>query len=315
MTNLDLFDAPSQNEGCTASTVADDTAAATNPNSDVPCAIIALEGAYRAELALRLDVGQRLDRINTLMNGGGFSMFGKVDIAGRDGIAMSSDNFAEYVRRVEEYACHALSVEGAPFTASLRDARARGHELFSASYYRSHRQDSEVRDQQHQEVIEFFSPISLWREIYKSFDPAAQRRAANMKHAESIRSYFGMHRQSNPEMRIVKGRIEVVIRIWAAIKRDGARRLAYNSKLHELGTAMQQVMIDNGVDSGFGYAFDNLCQDLKEFGNRNIVSRERVNLGDGVDVVLGYEAFKLYLPQEFANAMNMFLAEYPQDDA
>lgn len=315
MTNLDLFDAPSQNEGRFASTVSDDAAAASSPNSDIPAPIIALEGAYRAELALRLDVDQKLERINAQMNGSGFSTFQKIDIAGRDGIAMTSDKFTAYVGRVEEYARHALSVDGAPFTASLLDVRVSGQQLVSRAYYPNRRLDDAVSEQRHQQVIEFFSPIALWREIYKSFDPAAQRRAANMKHAESIRSYFGMHRQSNPEMRSVKGRVEVVIRIWTTIKRDGARRLSYNSKLHELGSAMQQVMIDNGVDAGFGYAFDNLCQDLKEFGNRNIVSRERVNLGDGVDIVLGYEAFKLYLPQEFANAVNIFLAEYPQDDA
>jgi len=314
MTTLDLFDLSSQSNGSTASAVADAAAAGANVNSDIPGPIIALEAAYRAELALRLEVEQKVDRINAEMNGGGFSKFGQIDIAGRQGIAMSSCNFTAYGRRVEEYARHALSVEGAPFTGSLDDVLTDGGDLYRRNYRGSYRCDEEKNEQGQRELIEFFSPITLWREIYKAFDPDAQRRAANKKCAHKIRSEFGMLHGRAPEMKVVKGRVEVVIRVWTRINFNSTRQLSYDSRLHELGDAMQQALLESGVDATFGHKFSNLCRQLHEHSNRVIVSRERVHLGDGVDVVLGYEAFKLYLPQEIANTVNMFLSEYPAED-
>lgn len=314
MTTLDLFHLTSQSNGGTASAVADAAAVGANVNSDIPGPIIALEAAYRAELALRLEVEQKVDRINAVMNGGGYSKFGRIDIAGRQGIAMSSCRFTEYGRRVEEYARHALSSDGAPFTASLDDVLVDGGDLYRRKYRDGNRCDDAGRAQEQSEVEEFFSPIVLWLELYKAFDPAAQRRAANKKCAHKIRSEFGMLHGRAPEMKVVKGRVEVVIRVWTRINFNSTRQLSYDSRLHELGDAMQQALLESGVDATFGHKFSNLCRQLHEHSNRVIVSRERVHLGDGVDVVLGYEAFKLYLPQEIANTVNMFLSEYPAED-
>ncbi|MEC4339858.1 hypothetical protein VPH13_14120 [Stenotrophomonas pavanii] len=314
MTTLDLFDLTSQSNGSTASAVADAAAVGANANSDIPAPIIALEAAYRAEIALRMEVDQKVDRINAEMNGGGFTKFGQIDIAGRHGIAMSSCNFTAYGRRVEEYARHALSIEGAPFTASLDDVLVDGGDLYRRKYRGGNRCDDAVRAREQAEVVEFFSPIVLWREIHKAFDPEAQRRAANKECAHKIRSEFGMLHGRAPEMKVVKGRVEVVIRVWTRINFNSTRQLSYDSRLHELGDAIQQALLESGVDATFGHKFSNLCRQLHEHSNRVIVSRERVHLGDGVDVVLGYEAFKLYLPQEIANTVNMFLSEYPAED-
>lgn len=313
MTTLDLFDLTSETDGGSSSSVADDSAVGATVSSDIPGPILALEAAYRAELALRHEVNVKVDRINAEMNGGGYSKFGMIDIAGRQGIAMSSCSFTAYGRRVEEYARHALSCEGAPFIASLDGVLVDGGDLYRRNYRGGNRCDDATRAREQAEVVEFFSPIVLWREIYKAFDPDAQRRAANKKCADKIRSEFGMRRGRLPDMKVVKGRVEVVIRVWTRINFNSTRQLSYDSRLHELGDAIQQALLDSGVDATFGHKFSNLCRQLHEHSNRVIVSRERVHLGDGVDVVLGYEAFKLYLPQEIANTVNMFLSEYPAE--
>lgn len=274
----------------------------------VPPAILALEAIYREEMALRLSAVARFTELETRLSEGGHGWGSHIDVGGRTGIGVSSDVLARFHERVTVYAQKTLSIEGAPFTKTLTDYTANLHHTTGRWLYREG-QDSEGLAR----LLDAYSPIRAWEAICKLHDPEAQRTAACRKAAHTIRGYFGMNRGDDAAMRTVKGRVEVSISAYTTPTREG-RKLPYGTRLPELGAALHQSMVDSGSGTQFGERFIGLCKEITEYNGRPFESRERVDLGDGVDVVLGFNAFKLYLPMGIAGLINMFLAEFPAEE-
>lgn len=304
---LDLFN--STNESATVS-AADGAAsnAVQHITAGIPAPILALEEVYRSEIALRQKVLQTQGLLTIQMNGAGYDDFGCIELSPKHDLDMDRDFYYRYQQRVERFAKHELSSPGAPFTASLEHMKDQCYDLHRLTYSGDENKVAQVRKQ----LAELFSPITLWREIYKGFDPAAQRRAQSFKAAAIIRSCFGIsQRNPAPQMKLVKGRVEVAMRAWVRMNYRGQRELSTGSDLHQLGDALQQAMTDALIDVSFPATLSRICTAMREHGSRPIQSRERIELGDNVAMVTTYETFKLYLPQQHASAINLFLAEFP----
>ncbi len=273
----------------------------------IPAAILTLESIYREEMALRVSTEERFAQLESRLRAGehGWSAF--IDVGGRTGIGINTDVLQRYLDRVTEYAKKAFSVEGAPFTGTLNEYTGELHHTVNRAFHRAG-QGSEALAK----LLDAYSPIRAWHAISKQHNPAAQRHAASRKAARTIRGHFGMLRGDDAAMRTVKGRVEVSISVYTTLSSRGQRVLPYGSQLPGLGEALQQAMVDSGSGAEFGRHFTGLCNEVTEYKSRPIISRERVDLGDGVDVVMGFNAFKLYLPLEIAGLINMFLAEYPE---
>lgn len=282
---------------------------ASDEACSIPAPILLLDGVYRDEMALRLAVGAQVDQLESRLRMVEQPWSNIVPLGGREGVGINIDALEIYTDRVVAYARKVFSSEGAPFKGNLDDYKKGLHRAVQRTYMNN----GEYADRAHV-LVSIYSPIAAWKEIAKQFDPDAQRKAENIKAARVIRGAFGMLRGDDTQMRVVKGRAEVSIQVWTEEGPKG-RRFGYQSSITDVGKSLQQFAADAGLAGArFGTRFAELCQELGYGGGRPIISRERVDLGDGADVVLGYSAFKLYLPLEIAGMINMFLAEYPQPE-
>ena len=296
-TQLDIFGTGAQVQTPAASVPAQAPAA--------PWEIAELSEVYHAELAFRTKITQDLAALNARIGALPGRISGIELTSSRYAIGHSRDTLGAWAERVESVAQRLLGTPNAPFLGSLRNYVASQNDVFLSFF----RLDTEEVSP---ELAAAFDPVTLWAELSKQHDPNRQLQWANKAAAHKIRGEFGMRRGA-ARWKEVGGRVEVSIQVWSEVAHGGGRRLGYNSRVHELGDALQQAMAHSDLVCSFGQRFASMCVDLGRYSGNNIVSRQRVDLGDGVDVVLGFSAFKLYLPKGIAGAVNLFLAEYPDD--
>ena len=294
---LDIFGTGTQLQPAAAST------APAAPSH--PWEIVELSAVYRAELEFRTKITQDLAALNARIGALPGRISGIELTSSRYAIGHSRDSLGAWAERVESVAQRLLGTPSAPFLGSLRNYVASQNDVFVAFF----RTDT---DEVTPALAAAFDPLTLWDELSKQHDPNRQLQWANKAAAHKIRGEFGMRRGAAP-WKEVGGRVEVSIQVWTEVAHGAGRRLGYASRVHELGDALQQAMAHSDLVCSFGERFASMCVDLGRYSGNDIVSRQRVDLGDGVDVVLGFNAFKLYLPKGIAGAVNLFLAEYPDE--
>lgn len=286
-------DTPSRGSSCSA-------------QPSFPAAIVALEKVYRSEIALRLELGARLRALKVEYEAIDAGMgYVPIKINQGDSIDLGHRELRAYIKRVEAFATRELSRNGAPFTGNLRDYSENASDAFDAHDERVG--NGEATDLQ--SVLDLYSPLNCWRAVAAQFNPDAQRQVANVQAAHRIRDEFGLY--FNPgSMKLVGGRVELQTRVYLHQNYHKERTLNYGDNLQKLGQALDQACAHAGLQVSFGSCLSSWCCHLT---STPVVSRKRIDLGDGVDLVLGYEHFKFYLPQPIAAAINTFLAEHPTD--
>lgn len=271
-----------------------------SPAVPYPDEILGLEQVFRAEVALRRELDERLVALSAEYDAIEKHMGYYPLRITKDGRAhLGYAELRDYIARVEAFARHSLSVDGAPFTGDLSEYREAVREAA----------DRNDERQASSELIEMLSPLASWRAIAQQFNPESQRNAENLKCAHEIRQELGLYGQAN-SMKLVAGRVEMQIRIYPDVDYYKKRTLGYNCSLIPFSHSLAHACEHAGQPTRFARSFRRWCQDLS---STPIESRRRIDLGDGVVLVLGYEYFKLYFPQEMAAAINEFLAEFPTD--
>lgn len=288
------------------STVADMTLTSDSSLQPTPYAITQLEKVFRAEIAFREEMGAKLQSLKADYAGIENDMGSHpIMINKLASIELSHRELRVYIKRVEAFASRALSLEGAPFKGSLSDYSIEASEAFDA--FEQSIGNCEPADID--PLMDRYSPLACWRAIAAQFNPDAQKHAANRQAAHKIRDAFDMY-FNPPEMKLVSGRVELQARVYLHKDHRNERTLTHDDGLHQLGQALEQSCAHAGLDIGFGR---NLASWASHLYRNPVVSRRRIDLGDGVYLVLGYEHFKFYFPQSIAAAINVFLAEYPTD--
>lgn len=291
-----------------------------NAPSHVPQSILELDKIYFAHFDALHEAQVALDSIRNRLCGAMDYDHERIetDVELRDFL---DEDIERYVRRVRSIAKEELSEPLAPFEAD--NIKILEAELRQVSEV--HRQ---VYDRKPQDVVEAAraacaacSPVKVWQALKKHHDPAAQNRVAAMIHANALgrelaphlyRSGYGYRPEAPKEMKIVKGRAEVCLWVHTEKRWSGrGRRFANDSTVRTFAKAMDFALQQGNPGSAFtcGRNLLALCN-AYQASQRELISRERINLQDGVDIVAGFEQFKLYLPLDIASSLNLFIAEY-----
>lgn len=216
---------------------------------------------------------------------------------------ISRELIRRYIDRTKELAIRHLSCETAPFDPSTDDLFEDEWEAWAEQYRRSQAHVC-VRD-----LAKAFRPLNAWALIVAQHDHDALERAAARADARKIAGYFGILRdygRQNQEMKIVRGRVEVAIRVYVEKNYRGEAQMRSDS-LGDLGQAIAATLARADRSPAIGYNLTALGRQLR---NEAVVSRKRVDLGEGADIVQGFENFKLHLPMEVATALNVAIAEH-----
>lgn len=245
----------------------------------------------------------------------------KAEVELMDFIRKEAFSYRDWVKTI---ASRELSEPLAPFNADEIKVLEREFDQLLDVYRRSSDGDPVRLVVQARQACEACAPLKVWAELKRHHDPGAQNRAAAREQASALGREllpdvyypYGWRRQqaASTEMKIVKGRVEVCLRVSSEADWAGkGRHLRDDSTLRTFGQAMNFALHQVEPDRTFvcGQRLLGLCQSY-EMRRRELVSRERINLGDGVDIVVGFNNFKLYLPQEIAAALNVFVAEHGQ---
>lgn len=227
-----------------------------------------------------------------------------------------------YKDRVCFIADNLLSSPLAPFRSSQFDILAPEFRAVDNLYRYNHDTDREEFTRRARTACEACSPLKVWAALQSHHNPRAQNLQAAREHANvlggqllpHLYSRYGRYHQSESrpvEMKVVKGKVEICIHIYSEKDFNGRRRFNSGSMLRDFGKAVDFALRQTWPDKMLecGQRLFDLCGDY-ECDRRILVSRERINLGSGVEIVTGFQQFKLYLPQEIAAALNMFIAEY-----
>ncbi len=208
-----------------------------------------------------------------------------------------------YIARTKALAVHHLSCSTAPFDPSTHDLFEDEWEVWRSCYCQ---RDTKVTLR---EAAMSFRPLKAWERIVAQFDPVALERAGARLDARTIAGSFGILRdygRQNAQMKIVRGRVEIPIRVYVEKNYRGVAHMRGDS-LHELGKAIAATLARAELSPAIGHGLISLGRQLC---HAPVVSRQRVDLGDGADIVQGYEHFKLYLPTGVAEALNIAIAEH-----
>lgn len=228
----------------------------------------------------------------------------------------------DYVRRVKAVAAVALSAPLSPFEANELEVLVEEIDKVEEAARHSYDLDAHAMARRARPLLARCSPLKVWRALKAHHDPAAQNRVAATQQANTLGrtlaphlfspAYYRRGSQDPVEMKIVKGKVEVVLDVyteksWSSSKRTLSSSANVNDFAGGMDFALRQIHPDRAFVCGTRLMA--LCGDYR-VNRRCVISRERIELGDGVHLVTGYQHFKLYLPQEVAAALNLFVAEY-----
>lgn len=283
-----------------------DAAPATEESTSHPESITILEQAFFEELDLRAEITEKVRALGAKIKSACSS--------GRDtgiDVEPTYDMLDRYLERVEEVARVTFSTQLAPFNverAWTRDVISEARDALHLDRYSGDRDPSQA--------LRAASPKALWRAIAKNYDPAAQEKAQIRKDAEVLARKMGLLNRSYTEsgprsFKIVKGLVEIPITVYTE-KRWYERRVMEGDvrTLAEFGHALAGALARTGDGSAasVGHEFASTIQSYA-WGHREVVSRERIPLGFSCELVTMFREFKLYVSQDIAARINLFIAE------
>lgn len=268
------------------------------------------------------------------------SVSGQLEEIGRRMVEVTSDRYADikssvslddflahdvakYQKQVRHIAAEELSTPLAPFKANSIEVLEKEFEKVNHIYRYSHETERRQLLKRAREACALVSPLRVWEALKAHHDPEAQNRVAAEEHARvlgyqlapQIYARNSWNRSLSPaEMKIVKGRVEIPISVYTDTGWGSKeRRWGDNRGLRDFGKAMNFALdqLEPEACHPCGTRLVALC-DAYMMNQRPVVSRERIDLGGGADVIAGFKEFKLYLPQDIAGKLNLFLAQYGQ---
>lgn len=274
------------------------------PAVSVPPEITALESVYRAQIQLCGEINTRAAALRRQLSSITGMEYERVEIEA----CIDRGFFQKQIERVTTVAHARLSTPTAayePGDRSWLNAAWEAHQ----NWYRREGDDNLPPEA----VLGAFSPLALWLKCVEHHDPQAIENRAARLDARTIAFAFGMigHRaeKRDQQMKVVKGRVEIAIDVYTSRDFGGDRRLNSDA-LSRLGAAMEAAQLRcGGGHQVIGRCLKGLGDRL-HYGREYVISRKRVDLGGGADIVHGHNAFKLYLPTPVAQELNMYVAEY-----
>lgn len=161
--------------------------------------------------------------------------------------------------------------------------------------------------------FEGIKPTELWELARKAHDPAQAYQVAAQKAAEEIVSCFALARDPG-RIREVSGKTQLEMH-WYLQKpfHSGAgMKLHYSSRAGSLAHALNAFAVHSAPEARA--AFEAMVGIMYEFSqHRPIESRERFQLGAGVEMVTYNSALKLRLPKDLAGKLNVYVSEHAEE--
>lgn len=288
--------------------------------SDVPAAVSELEAIFHehfeATVALSDVLGSITDRINAVAGCQHVSI--KSEVRVDDFLHYDVDRYVRWVKRI---AAETLSAPLAPFKADEIEVLSEEMGDLKEIARHCYGGDDHTLARRARPLLAKCSPLSVWRALKVHHNPTVQNRAAAEKQANALGQVLAPHlfslydwRRSKGavEMKIVKGKVEVILNVqteknWSGTERELISSVDLRNFACAMDFALRQIHQGRTFRCGTG-----LMELADDYGShrRNVVSRERIDLGDGVHIVIGHQRFKLYLPQDIAASINLFVAEY-----
>lgn len=153
-------------------------------------------------------------------------------------------------------------------------------------------------------------PSAVWQQILAEYPPERVQAEAAQRAAHALVKGLRLARQ--PPMREVKGKVEIVMPVYPE-SYCNEPRISYGCR-EELLTlqAALESFAHHALDDAQARAIEQarpVVQDLTRHG-RVLVSRERLHLGAGIEVVTYKEQFKFYFPQDIAAALNAYVSQH-----
>lgn len=276
----------------------------------IPDSIQRLDVLFHRTIALLQSTDREVDAINAELQGI-FSRSMRTIRFSCDAPSLIQKEVEYFESLVLAVAVKEFSLPGSPFDSSYSIPMADVRDAAS-SIYRKH--EGAVRDQKLIDLFTGVSPVQMWHQVVKDHDPNAQVKLAAAQAARTIVYAFGLHRNSGP-MKLVKGKAEIGISVRSEPKfgQTNCRTLQSEGTLSNLASALD-IFVDQAMpDHDLIFPLE-LKRKVNSYNySTPIISRERTSLGDGVELVTGYEMFKLYVPQSIAAELNLFLAEHGQE--
>ena len=292
-----------------------------NPQIQVPDSITKLDALFFEHFDAVVETVERFSAIASRINEICGERHERVhaDISFSDFV---NRDFEEYHRRVRYIACQEFSTPLAPFLAHEIHVLTDEIKAVSEAWRKSYDGDGRDAVKEIRMAMERCSPARLWASLAEHFNPDEQNRAAAQTHAAVLGrqllpqryAWYGHQRAAgaDQDIKIVKGRVEICIDVHTEQRWSGRGREMRNcGLLREFAKAMDFALAQtHGASRPQCGAELGILADAYQMDRKELVSRERIDLGDGCEVVAGFQKFKLYLPQEVAGTLNMFLAEY-----
>lgn len=279
----------------------------SNPPSELPAAIEQLQALFFENLALQEQLEAQVNSLESRLA----QAMGKE--YARCGIRISADGthriVEEFHDRVETVARKELSVRGGPFdpetqmrpcARTLLPYGAEGETLETA--------------------LEQLSPVSYWRILAASVDPAMQRARAARDAAVELgklvglvspeRWHYTVKRNPNFEApKVVRGCVELDLIGTYVEEGFDRRRLGVTETTLEAAKAIQYALDETGFDGPrVGDLLHRALLQVSAYGSC-FTPRERIDVGGGASIMTFVKGTKLYLPQEIASAINLFVSE------
>lgn len=284
-----------------------DAMPSTDESTSYPEPIAILEQAFFEELDLRSEITEKVRALSAKISSACSSGRG----TGID-VEPTYDMLDRYVERVEEIARVTFSTQLAPFNVKREWTSNLISEVRDALHYSRYSGGIDPTP-----ALRAASPKALWSVIAKHYDPAAQEKAQIRKDAEILASRMGLlnrhYTGGGPRsFKIVKGLVEIPITVytekdWSQKKRVMEGDARY---LVEFGDALTGALARTGDGSAasVGEAYASTIRTYA-WGHREVVSRERIPLGHSCELVTTFREFKLYVPQDIAARINLFIAK------
>ncbi|OGU23760.1 MAG: hypothetical protein A2580_17915 [Hydrogenophilales bacterium RIFOXYD1_FULL_62_11] len=308
---LDLFPSADLDTNQTGET---SSATPARPAVNMPPEVLELDALYFAEFTLHQETSRKVRELKGRLQCLPGMKYESLDLL--NGVSDSADIrklVDGYATRIGQVAEARLSLPHAPFNHEqfrvMSDTRERIQD------YHQDTCDLETREENEKALLDFITsmrPLTVWDEYVKHFNPENQLLLQARRHAAVVNNYFSTYRGDPQPMKIVRGCVELIVNVYCQKRFHGGREYD-GSWMRALGPALDTAMEmtrDGGEVLCFGDQLESLGNQFQR--GRAVNSRERIDLGDGASVVVGFEAFKLYLPQAIAARANLFVAEHLQ---
>lgn len=283
-----------------------------NAATELPKSIIQLNVLFFENVELESKLERQVDDLNSKLEKAMGSTYE------RCGLKISSEGYhriiSDYQKRVEKVAREALSVPGGPFEPDI-SLRPSSYDLLPYS----------AEAEQREQALQKLSPATYWRVVAATVDPSAQQEKAARDSAIVLGRFVGLlsgdrwgqgltRNDDFVAPKTVKGALEFeLVGAYVHDEFGGRRRLSVSEHAVEVSDAIQYALDATGHD---GDPVGTLLRKaLLHMSGRDwmFVPRERVEVGGGAWIVTFVKGSKLYLPQDVAQAINLFVSEQLAD--